>query len=271
MAVPETSGKLCTSLREMDIGDYIIWYYIPGASGTAGDFSKTMATGAQAFYFIKVDKGLLIANRHVFYTSYTALNEKNYITGRIGAEGEMYRTLSPGEYKKYVAESNLNSTILTSNILLFDTYQRDYLNNYTVFGKRDDLVIEVPSGYGGCKIYSEITDKTSVSSVCTLYSPEGRLISNGIFKFISTSHYYEPPKDPYDRNDKGQDIYHTFTLFASQYKNMDQNYVSTTGRWEIIVNGKGIGKYMGAEIKDYVYYRPALEYIDNPKSKTIWY
>lgn len=266
MSVPATSGKLCTNLEEMEIGDYIMWYYIPSASGSAGDFSRVTAAGAQAFYFIKVDNGLLIANQQVFSASYTTLNEKNYISGRAGTEGELYRTLSPGEYKKYVAQSDLNGTISTSNILLFDTYQRDYLINYAV-GKREDLAIATSSGFNNCSIRSEITDKTGGSNICTLYSPEGEMVSSGIFMFSTTSYCYVPPKDPYDHSDKGHDVYHTFTLVASQYKGMDQNYTSQESRWQIVATGM----YMGATLRDYVYYRPALEYIDNAKSKTIWY
>lgn len=94
MAVPATSGQLRTDLQDMKIGDYIACKYV-AASGAAGEFSDLggtvdteipvtgTATPNGYFYFIKVDKGLLVADRVVQHSiSWYVLNAAGYIEGR---------------------------------------------------------------------------------------------------------------------------------------------------------------------------------------------
>lgn len=95
MAQPSiTGGILKTSLTEMNIGDYISCEYVASVANTAGTFANLgVATKAEipvtgtttpngTFYFIKADKGLLIADR-VIQTgvSWDVLNGAKYIEG----------------------------------------------------------------------------------------------------------------------------------------------------------------------------------------------
>ncbi|MGY5342925.1 hypothetical protein ACXFAU_10810 [Paenibacillus glucanolyticus] len=98
--MPTTTGQLRTKIQDMQIGDYIKCTYnahnvTKTTSGHFYDFAKdTVATelpliGASAinvvgfFYLIKVDKGLLIADRVVRNTiAWDTLNSSKYIQGR---------------------------------------------------------------------------------------------------------------------------------------------------------------------------------------------
>jgi hypothetical protein len=93
MPVPATTGQLRTKLSDMQIGDYIACNYV-ASSNAVGTFSglgtasgsEIPVSGASApngiFYFIKVDKGLLIADRVVQNSiSWDALNLGKVIQG----------------------------------------------------------------------------------------------------------------------------------------------------------------------------------------------
>ncbi|GEA16820.1 hypothetical protein E308F_30660 [Moorella sp. E308F] len=96
MGVPATSGQLRTSLFDMQIGDYIACRYTATTSGAVGTFrelgtciaSEIPVTGSATpdglFYFIKVDKGLLIADRVVQHSiSWNTLNNGDFIKGKL--------------------------------------------------------------------------------------------------------------------------------------------------------------------------------------------
>lgn len=112
MPVPATNGQLQTNILGMKIGDYIPCRALTSASLTASniyklgesvtnevplngyDFSVTGQSGA--FYFIKVDKGLLIADRVVYNKiSWDALNTAKMIEGMPWGIGTI-RCLSGG-------------------------------------------------------------------------------------------------------------------------------------------------------------------------------
>jgi hypothetical protein len=93
MGVPATSGILRTNILDMQIGDYIVCNY-QAASGVVGTFSNfggiagteipvaSSATPNGTFYFIKADKGLLIADRVAQHSiSWDALNAGKLIQG----------------------------------------------------------------------------------------------------------------------------------------------------------------------------------------------
>ncbi|WP_068620003.1 discoidin domain-containing protein [Paenibacillus tuaregi] len=99
MAVPATTGSLRTKVSEMEIGDYIAFYYGnitgPATAGSPAKFDKLGLNGNVIelpvtgkanpdgyFYFIKVDKGILLADRIVQNgISWDALNLGKYIQG----------------------------------------------------------------------------------------------------------------------------------------------------------------------------------------------
>lgn len=95
MAQPNIpGGTLRTTLAEMNVGDYIPCEYVSAVANTAGTFSQLgtstatdLSTVASTtpngrFYFIKVDTGLLIADRVVQTgVSWNVLNAVGYIQG----------------------------------------------------------------------------------------------------------------------------------------------------------------------------------------------
>ena len=144
MAAPKTNGVLRTKLADMKVGDYIKWQYTDGATySDMGDFSDTVsgtelptfdtradyfekdpATGLQTipttksgfFYFIKVDNGLLIADRAIKIISKQTLNQKNYL------KGNRFRALNIYEWNKYIIYSDLNGAVTPGDR---DTFHRD--------------------------------------------------------------------------------------------------------------------------------------------------
>jgi hypothetical protein len=100
MGVPNTGGSLKTNIADMQIGDYIVCNYdYTGASNVIGSFYDFGVIGAGNpeipvtgkdgvstpygyFYFIKVDKGLLVSDRVIQHSvSWDTLNNKDVIQG----------------------------------------------------------------------------------------------------------------------------------------------------------------------------------------------
>lgn len=87
MPVPATTGKLKAFIQDMQIGDYIIGSFKSGVGWQIGDTQGTSeipVTGTPAsspngyFYYIKVSKGLLIADRVVHHSvSWDSLNSNS--------------------------------------------------------------------------------------------------------------------------------------------------------------------------------------------------
>jgi len=93
MGIPATTGQLRTRIEDMQIGDYISCNY-KASSGVLGSFNDLgSATGSEIptsgtntpnglFYLIKVDKGILVADRVVQTSiSWDALNSSKAIQG----------------------------------------------------------------------------------------------------------------------------------------------------------------------------------------------
>lgn len=113
MAEPATKGKLCSSIGEMKIGDYIQVYWIAPSVYAYGKGGKleipTAAVALDAvnkshlnYYLnlIKVDRGLLISDRIWYHTvSWDSLNTATLIEGvqtNIGDRDGVLRSLSGG-------------------------------------------------------------------------------------------------------------------------------------------------------------------------------
>lgn len=101
MGTPATTGQLRTDIASMEIGDYIACsihgYFILAAMGRNDvTYPEIPVTGMvresyyNKFYFIKVDEGLLIADRVVYHSiSWDVLNTEKVIEGKSqdGANG----------------------------------------------------------------------------------------------------------------------------------------------------------------------------------------
>ncbi|MDQ0721603.1 hypothetical protein QF049_002864 [Paenibacillus sp. W4I10] len=95
MAVPATTGQLREKLSDMEIGDYIVWKYdntITGYifGGSTTGYTEIPLTGNPLasmplkyfWYAVKVDKGLLIADRVVSNTiTWDWLNSNKFVEG----------------------------------------------------------------------------------------------------------------------------------------------------------------------------------------------
>lgn len=134
MGAPASNGKLCTKLSDMSIGDYIKYWYVNPAtavntgvgtfssSGSGEEFVNNEYTPQQvssynqngSFYFIKVDKSLLIADRYVQWVSPKVLTEGGYITGKLMSDG-LIRCPTYSEIIKYAKNSTLNSNIVAAD------------------------------------------------------------------------------------------------------------------------------------------------------------
>lgn len=132
MATPQTNGILRTKLADMKIGDYLkcelnhsagdvgifTGEFLNNAVGTYAEMSLTGGIpanydGTGFFYFLKVDTGLLIADRKVIYAiSPQLLNTKNYLLGSKIANNAIIRCLSKDEWLKYITNSDLNGNII---------------------------------------------------------------------------------------------------------------------------------------------------------------
>jgi F5/8 type C domain len=93
MPVPATTGQLRTKISDMQIGDYIVCNYT-ASSGVVGTFSNFGGTAGaeipvsgsstpnETFYFVKVAKGLLVADRVVQHSiTWDTLNARGVIQG----------------------------------------------------------------------------------------------------------------------------------------------------------------------------------------------
>jgi len=90
MGVPATTGVLRTKIADMQIGDYIACSYQAGLTFVIGvngltEFPLTGVANGSAnnyFYFIKVDKGLLMSDRVAVHTvTWDTLNTNKLIQG----------------------------------------------------------------------------------------------------------------------------------------------------------------------------------------------
>jgi hypothetical protein len=156
MGVPATNGSIKTNISDMQIGDVIPCRYI-ASSGAVGTFSElgtcvateipvaSSATPDGLFYFTKVDKGLLIADRVVQHSiSWDTLNAGGFIEGKVLSLGTpsanvLIRSLSGGcayadanenlsitnqlkggwptnnEWDQYIVNSDLNGKVTKGN------------------------------------------------------------------------------------------------------------------------------------------------------------
>lgn len=129
MAIPVTTGQLRTDIADMEIGDYIACGYI-GANGifntstssnhwlinrVASEIPVTASnTPNGIFYFIKVDRGLLISDRVVHHSlSWDTLNTGKGIQGTpitLGTTIGNIRSLTGG-----IAFADENGNLSTTN------------------------------------------------------------------------------------------------------------------------------------------------------------
>lgn len=167
MSIPATTGKLCNTLDEMNIGDYIVWKRDGNThsfGGSIDDYIEIPTTGVEPsslptkhfHYAIKVDTGLLISDRVTEHTiSWDTLNSQKRIQGlpvTISGFSGVIRSLTGGvayadengnmsltykgeygafpinnEWDKYV--SNFPSSLIKEGQTLDDIFHGEQLEN----------------------------------------------------------------------------------------------------------------------------------------------
>lgn len=113
MPVPATTGKLCTTIQEMEIGDYIIWKSINGVLDydfvdNINGLTEVPITGQvwtkdltnYYWYGIKIARGLIVSDRIVkINVSWDTLNLNKLIQGKpetLGGVSGIIRSLTGG-------------------------------------------------------------------------------------------------------------------------------------------------------------------------------
>jgi hypothetical protein len=166
----------------MNIGDYISCGYTAPTTGVAGTFTAEFLNNAISapelsttpppntnsssngyyFYLIKVDTGLLIADRLVQSNiSAQALNIKNYLTGAKLSDKCMIRCLSKEEFSKYITNSDLNGNITKQDVNVW----------HGKTGTSANTII-------GTNPYPEINQNRNGSTICTSLFMNGSVLSN---------------------------------------------------------------------------------------------
>ncbi|WP_339303211.1 hypothetical protein [Paenibacillus sp. FSL R5-0519] len=172
MAVPATTGQLRERVEDMEIGDYIkcgavrgstialttVYNFGSGAPANSGEIPLaglgTTAGVGGTFYFIKVDKGLLISDRMIFNSiTWDQLNSKNWIEG-VTFESGSIRSLSGGVLYADSSGNKSNTDLGFGAFPAINEWDK-YLINFPVAkilsGKSLDDVFHHLSNYSWCK------------------------------------------------------------------------------------------------------------------------
>lgn len=293
MAVPATQGKQCKYLEEMEIGDYIRCTYTATAANVAGEFSDlggfidtyeieqkkvdeegnpmvdadgnpAMETvtkqyeeipatpGSTAngyFYFLKVDKGLCVADRRVQSdVSLERLNDAGYIHGAFNRYG-LVRVLSPAEYKKYVSEGDCNGSIVILDKKVWNWTSNETYINFEVENNTPGVPMKMTKN-----LLFEITGYTSKEN----YLPEYNL--NRV-KYSANAFVRGRAKNTRYSQCTEENVY---------IEILDSNKGTKTYTAESYYK-PSVNRYVYLYLNAIACFRPVLEYIDNPNSKTIYF
>ncbi len=198
------------------------------------------ATAKGYFYFIKADKGLWIADRMVqTQISAVSLNRKNYLQG--SAQGEkLYRCLSRAEWLKYLVNNDLNGTVVKNDNSVWhcENFASDaYLGLYK--NKSGTAVLYNFSNAWTLTLYAELNQDIQRSNVMVQFA-------------------YAYPID------------FSITTVTCRVNNSDKD---TRGYLGVVFPASTAQFVCPGSFKQVtnVSFRPVMEYIDHPKSKSIWY
>lgn len=249
MGVPATTGKRCTNLADMEIGDYIACKYYAPSANVAGVFSDLGGSGTELpvtpgttangyFYFLKVAKGLCVADRMV-QSSLSAKAVNTKIDSMVNSKMVKIRLLSKEEFVHYIGISSLSGTVAPANRNVFhaelnsknlDVPIKFDWNESTAYMANDN------------KFYLELIENRSSANMFTAYRRDGKT-------------------QTYDSV-----VYHTYSILAS-------------GNWQLYFFIKNTNEYNEVTFETtftrdktaVICFRPALEFVDNQKSTNIWY
>lgn len=241
MGAPATTGRLCETLAEMKIGDYIRCEYIADTANIVGVFQNLGQesdleelplspewTSNGFFYFLKVDQGLLLADRAVQAgVSWDQLNEKNYAHGQRLFGESLVRLPTKEEWKAAITHGNLGGSIIKQDLNVWHTCPGTY---------------GVETFYTFSFFLNAVQDNSQDYSQTTCWA-DG-----------TTGPVYSLPEEA-----------HGCVYFRQSY-GAARVLVSQSKAFASLSRYSGYYNY-----SIYQCFRPALEYIDNPRSKTAWY
>lgn len=282
MGVPATTGRLCKTLAEMEIGDYIRCTYTADTANAAGEFSDlggfvdkyttietiTDENGNQTqaevektygelpfipidkpigyFYLLKVNKGLAVADRMIQTKINTdSLDSANYVYGKI-ANSALFRLLSFDEYVQYLGNSDLGGNITPKDNNVWNG--RKNIPDY--FGSA--FSTSMSSGNLSFSMYREITQTRTASTTKTIFDLAGESYNSAYHLYI-----YNYSNGAYGWK-------------YSVYVPLSVDYNETFADCSHYYSDHWRDPYNVVCLVDNSF-RPAIEYIDNPKSQTIWY
>ena len=250
MGTPASNGKLCTKIEDMSIGDYIRCEYIAEKIGEAGIFQNLgeesslneipaipTETANGYFYFIKVDKGLLIADRRLQKAiSAHQLNVAGYLNGitkNYNNKQTLIRSLSRDEFLNYISNSSLDGNIIPADANVWKGKVPGAVFNNFAAGKTWIDLVEINQ--------DKNKDLIRVSFCMNGYEYN----SSSYIGVLSQGGIGIPANIPFvvTENTTHSNLY---DIQVSSYR--QQNH-----------------------FKAITSFRPALEFIDNEKSKLIWY
>lgn len=194
-------------------------------------------TANGSFYFLKVDKGLLIADRIVQANiSAQALNAKNYLQGHMQGRS-VFRCLSQSEWTKYLTNGDCGGCITKRDNNVWHSVNKGVTNLANNVDRNIQQFI--------ANQYVEILQDVKNNKVRI-----SMLLSGATYNNTYLMRFYSNGED-FGREDylPLENDFSTALIFI--------NHVKRADRYSRFYN--------------YFSFRPAMEYIDNPNSKNIWY
>ena len=251
MGTPASNGKLCTKLADMSIGDYIRCEYVAPTANAAGIFQNlgadsalgeipdgVAATANGHFYFIKAEKGLLVADRRLQQgISGAAVNAAGFLTGTVkelGGEQCLIRILSRNEFVSYISKSSLQGCTTPANPGVWN-------------GKGPGAIFSNGGGGMTWEDVVELNQDRSNGNIHVSYCIDGYTYNNNpaYFGGLAQGGVGLPADIPFGAVSN--------LTHSAQYQN-NSFYYAQQNHFNAVPS-----------------FRPALEFIDNAKSINIWY
>lgn len=180
MGVPVTTGVLCNSISEMQIGDYIkcsvhqekekMTFKMGSDAENLNeiDVNTPPMTAEGLFYFLKVDKNKILADRRIVQrVSYTDINAMGLIKGKV-------RCPSQAEFSAYITNSTLDGKIKQQDINVWHG-TIEPTSDYSDFGKPnfhfkypEILSDDIPSGQISTNGINFTNSNTVCITVCNM-------------------------------------------------------------------------------------------------------
>lgn len=277
--------------RATDYGRYLHYNFSPLSGPTHNALNileSTMQTGI--FYFIKVDTGLLVADRMFKSLGMCGetLNTQGYINGKVSLGGKgLMRTLTRNEFRNYLMASDLNGTIIKCDPQVWHAWGYDQSR---VSNAGWILNVNDNNGSGWCSILFDIlqdrhNDKIGLAPLITMLETNYNRI---VIRYVSTGnetndallycdgdalpavnvsgHKMRVDGDNFSNGScyvGNNNTGHSLLAYVDMRFTGAQDYA---GGATIVPDGE-----TSAQCRLAPGWRPVFEYVDNPRSTNLWY